>query len=315
MRGGGYMSVRVHIFLAGGHTHELDLEREDVQLAMLLRAMGANASPSDTLTSPLVRLVHKTGGTERALVFLRRHLIAVQTEPAMLDLLPTVHSARRIWLEHQATVSGSALPIQKAEYHVIHEFFGPLRDELMAWVLEREACFVPARVRSSTQSVSDDYDFRRALQLHDQGPWRERFIARLREVLPEILSALDVTMPEQHSFELSVTAHGHNDYFRAHRDNVTGKLRQRMVSLVYYFFRHPKSFRGGETVLFDTVVDGENKVKGAGYCTLTPRDDSLLAFRSETLHQVKAVRSEDGDFSRSRFTITCWLRDTSIGLS
>jgi len=306
------MPVLVRLFLSGGHRHELQLDADDPALAALLAAIGANATPGDALTSPLVRLVHRVNGVERALVFVRSHLIAVETEPPMLDLLPTVHSARQRWLASRAEKMGSQPVFESPAVHVIHDFLGAERDALYAYVLEHEADFVPTRVRSRAATVSDDYDFRRGLQLHDPGPWRARFLQRLESVLPDILRALDVAMPPAHRFELSVTAHGHNDYFRAHRDNSTGDLRQRTISLVYYFHAQPRPFTGGQLVLFDAAVEGENKVQGAGYRTLAPTDDTLVAFRSDSFHQVKAVRCEQGGFADGRFTITCWLRDTTV---
>ena len=230
--------VRIRIFLAGSHEHAWTCPPDHDSVRILMDALSANAHPSHHRASALVRLVvPKDEGGERAIAFLRQSLVAVETDPPLIDELPTVHSAKRAW----SSDKGSATAVERPAFLVIPEFFPQeTRDELFAWLVEHEADFQASGVRSTAAAAADDYDFRKSRVSMNFGPWREVVEQRLQLVLPHICMRLGFERPEHERIELQLTHHGHLDRFKAHTDNATGEMRQRLISLVYYLHRHPR---------------------------------------------------------------------------
>jgi len=304
--------VHIRVYLAGSHSHAWRCPADHPSVRIVMNALSANGLPEfgQHEGGNLVRLVvpHEDGTGERALVFLRQALVAVETEPPLVDELPTVHSARQAWLARRGKTSGAVT----RPGHVVLPGFLPqqARDELFDWLLAHEQDFLASSVRSSAAAASDDYDFRTSRVSMNLGPWRKVFEDRLATVLPEICEHLGIEVPDNPRLELQLTQHGHLDHFKAHTDNATGDLRQRRVSLVYYLHRQPRPFQGGELVLYDRVDhDDGTRRQGEGFRVIQPEDNHLVAFDSGFHHQVRTVRCPDGDFGDGRITVNGWLRD------
>ena len=305
--------VRVRIFLAGSHEHAWACDRDHPSLATLMSALSSNAHPRMFDDHMLVRLVVPDGsGGERGLVFLRTSLVAVETEPALPDLMPTIHTARRAADARRRAAMGE-ITVQRPGAAIIHDFLPQaLHDEVFESILAREADFRQSAVRSGEGSKADDYDFRRSKVHMGLGGLEGRVVQRVLDVLPGVLERMEEPFPERHHMELQVTAHNHLDYFKAHVDNATGDLRQRRVSWVYYLHRRPRPFTGGELVLFDSILDGDERRMGEGFRVIEPADNSIVFFQSHFHHQVRTVRCESRAFEDSRFTVNGWLRDLDI---
>lgn len=308
----GRVWVRIH--LAGSHQHTWTCERDDPCLQTLMDAMSSNANPRIFNDSPLVRLIVPTlEGGEHGLVFLRTSLVAVETDPPLIDLMPTIHSAVRSAEARTHPPSGE-ITVERPGAAVIPDFLPQdERDAVFAYILSREADFRPSAVRSGKAAKADDYDFRRSKVVMGLGELEAPLLARVRAVLPGVLERMGETFPERHRMELQVTAHNHLDYFKAHVDNATGELRQRRVSWVYYLHRRPRPFQGGELLLFDALVDGPDRRMGQGFRTIEPHDNSIVFFQSHFYHQVRAVNLPSKVFADGRFTVNGWLRDLDIG--
>lgn len=301
--------VTVRIFLAGSHEHTWRCSQDHPSIRTLMGALSANAHPSHHDAGVLVRLVVPTeGGGERGLVFLRHSLVAVETDPAMVDEMPTIHSARQAM---RARVARGEQVTERPRFVTVLDLFPrDVHDEILAWMIENEADFLASGVNSGPDSAADDYDFRRSRVNMKTGRWRKLFEDKLQLVLPGICARLEVPMPDRPHLELQMTQHGHMDRFKTHMDNVTGTLRQRVISLVYYLHRRPRPFKGGELVLWDKVRDGDGKPRqGEGFRVLEPEANTLVAFPSDFYHQVRTVRMPDGAFGDGRFTVNGWLRD------
>lgn len=305
--------VDVVVFLAGAHHHRWRCAADHPSVRVLMDALSANAHPQHHAgTSPIVRLVVPAeGGGERGIVFLRQALVAVETQPPLIDLMPTIHSARRSWVARQGASDSS---VTRPEHVVLADFLpAEIRNELFAWILAHEADFLPSGVRSRPGNASDDYDFRRSKVSMNVREWRSVFESRLGAVMPAICEQLGEAVPERPHLELQMTHHGHLDGFKVHTDNSTGTLRQRRISLVYYLHRHPRPFRGGELVLYDQIRDDEGRPhKGEGFRIVQPDDNTLVAFQSGFHHQVRTVQLADGSFADGRITVNGWLRDLDV---
>ena len=138
------------------------------------------------------------------------------------------------------------------------------------------------------------------------------FEALLRARLKAVRAAIQVpAFPYSHA-EIQVTASRGGDFYKAHRDGVPGDdaaMRSRRVSFVYYFSRRPQPFSGGQLRLFDCDLGGLHYDK-ARYTALEPRDNSIVFFPSDRLHEVAQVLSVSQDFLDSRFTVNGWLHCT-----
>ena len=135
--------------------------------------------------------------------------------------------------------------------------------ELLAWALDNEQKFEPAKVFSEgghTQAVN--LDRRSALKLRHFGPLKEVLTRRLMERLPEIMRGTGYSGPEPTSLEFELNAYGEGGHFGAHMDVSAGPNRKpvggkagedRILSAVYYFYTEPKGFAGGALRLFRLV--------------------------------------------------------------
>jgi Rps23 Pro-64 3,4-dihydroxylase Tpa1-like proline 4-hydroxylase len=121
---------------------------------------------------------------------------------------------------------------------------------------------------------------------------------------------------EAAAVELELAAHGDGAHFHAHLDIPNGKHRKplgaepgmdRILSAVYYFHREPKAFSGGDLRLFrfgahpaDGPVAEEDRVD------IAPLQNSLVAFPSWALHEVRPIQCPSQAFEDYRFAINCW---------
>lgn len=300
-------TVEVRVVLAGGVERSWRCPTDDPSVKLLMDALATNAHPQAGRDRPLVRLVIPGETGERALVFLRTSLVAVEIEPPLVEVMPTVHTARASAAPAGPTVDER---VERPRAAVFPDFLSPEdRDEVLRYLLEHEREFVASGVQSADESRDDDYDYRRSRVLMDFGPLRAPFLAAIRATMPHALRALDLEMPEDPRYELQVTAHNHLDYFKVHRDNTNPAVRERLVSWVWYLHRHPRPFRGGELVLFDSLVGPSGARQGSGFRLFEPADNTLIVFPSACYHLVRTIHCPTRAFADSRFTVNGWLRD------
>lgn len=184
---------------------------------------------------------------------------------------------------------------------------------LLDWVLANRDRFTPATVTDGTNIHTDDHK-RVALKLRDLGPLEMVLRSKLLGILPTIIDAVGGRLPDEPSLELELTAYGDGAFYVAHRDIPVGPDRttlgahpgeDRLLSAVYYFNRPPQRFSGGELRLYRFGTDAGSA--GAGdWLDISPRDNSLAAFASWAIHEVRAVACPSGKFEDSRFALNCW---------
>jgi Rps23 Pro-64 3,4-dihydroxylase Tpa1-like proline 4-hydroxylase len=102
-----------------------------------------------------------------------------------------------------------------------------------------------------------------------------------------------------------MTASNDADFFKRHTDSSLHE--GRTVSFVYYFYREPKAFTGGELRVYDTRVEGDRIVGGRKYDTIIPRQNQMLFFPSYLFHEVLPVRCPSQKLADSRFTVNGWI--------
>ena len=135
----------------------------------------------------------------------------------------------------------------------------------------------------------------------------EMFDKRLRAMLPVVRQQLGIPWFPLVKVERQLTAHGRGGFFVPHVDTGDGHVQGRRISCVYYFYRQPKPFQGGELKLYDTWVTPTGNTGAGTYTALAPIDNSIIFFSSDAFHEVCPVETATDAFADSRFTVTIWF--------
>lgn len=192
---------------------------------------------------------------------------------------------------------------------------------ILDWASSGQRRFDQALVHDIGMGQSSQIDPKRriASTSADLGPIETMVRERFNGVRERLAAATGTAIPPG-PLELELASHGDGAFFTAHTDLPVGRNRaphsseeghDRILSAVYYFARRPVAFTGGGLRLyrFGTTVSGRDEP--SNYVELRPVPNSLVAFPSMTLHEVRRVGCPTGDWRDHRFAINCWyLRDT-----
>jgi Rps23 Pro-64 3,4-dihydroxylase Tpa1-like proline 4-hydroxylase len=173
---------------------------------------------------------------------------------------------------------------------------------LVNFTLERENEFV------STTTSTGDLDYRKSVVLHSFPEFSELIAKRIREVAPDVRSKLGIPQFAITQIEAQLTGHNDGNYYKVHNDNGSADTATRELTYVYYFYREPKGFSGGELVIYDSKIENNYYVKADSYHTVEPRNNSIVFFASRYMHEVLPIHCPSRQFADSRFTINGWIR-------
>jgi SM-20-related protein len=193
---------------------------------------------------------------------------------------------------------------------VLDEFLAPQElDELTCYALEHESTFSASEVVSP---VADggvvNYEHRRSRVFTDLGKHREVLLGRILGVLPQILEKLGMEKFSIAEVETQITASNDGDFFRSHNDNGSDKVASRYLTFVYFFHREPRQFEGGDLRIHDARLERGDYVSAGSYQTIVPRQNQIVFFPCELLHEITPVECPSRLFADSRFTLNGWLR-------
>jgi Rps23 Pro-64 3,4-dihydroxylase Tpa1-like proline 4-hydroxylase len=127
-------------------------------------------------------------------------------------------------------------------------------------------------------------------------------------VLPDVLQKLGMEPFTIASVEAQITASNDGDFFGFHSDNGSQKVASRYLTFVYFFHREPKQFEGGELRLHDARLENGVYVRAGKYQTIAPRQNQIVFFPCEVMHEITPVHCASRNFADSRFTLNGWLR-------
>lgn len=282
-------TVSVKVSLIGGHTRTLELSEDAPQLRELLTAL-ANPEGAGLVQLPLE-------GGAAAFSFPATSLVSVVTEP------PVVVDVDCREGEDPPTPA-SAVPGAEGCV-VVDEFLPPdERQEMLDWALAHEHRCVPGAVSSGDSSS------RRNLVIAGfGGTARARKVEnRLLVHYPLVARHLGLPVVPLERAESQLTAGNDGDYFLAHADDgADPETVSRYLTCVYYFFRDPKGFDGGNLRLYADASHGESASADARFREIDVVDNRLVVFPSGTIHEILPVRCSSGVFADSRFAVSCWL--------
>lgn len=139
------------------------------------------------------------------------------------------------------------------------------------------------------------------------GPVREAcgcLATRIQDLLPDLFTGLGVAPFAVTEVPLSFVngLDGHSG--SPHADESGDRFR---VSLLYYFYRSPKAFRGGDLQFYDGDSNSANGYGDEPVATIDLDDNLLVAFPSHVFHGISDVVCDSTDFEDGRFAAIGFL--------
>ena len=193
---------------------------------------------------------------------------------------------------------------------VLDEFLAPQElEQLTRFTLEHEADFQTSEVLSpQAEGGMVNYDHRRSRVLMDLGHHQDLMLERIQTVLPEVLKKLDMDEFSPAAVEAQITASNDGDFFHFHSDNASDRVASRYLTFVYFFHREPQPFEGGELRIHDAHLEGNEYVSEGSYQSIVPRQNQIVFFPCQLMHEITEVKCPSQHFADSRFTVNGWLR-------
>jgi SM-20-related protein len=193
---------------------------------------------------------------------------------------------------------------------VLDEFLAPQElNNLMDFALEHEADFQTSEVVSpGVEGGLVNYEHRRSRVLMDLGGYQDLIVNRIKAVLSQVLAKLEMEEFSIAEVEAQMTASNDGDFFHFHNDNSNERVSSRYLTFVYFFHREPLGFAGGELRIHDARLEEGRYVSEGSYQTIVPRQNQIVFFPCELMHEITPVKCPSGLFADSRFTLNGWLR-------
>jgi Rps23 Pro-64 3,4-dihydroxylase Tpa1-like proline 4-hydroxylase len=282
----GAVDVRVH-FLAVPSV-KLRCDRNDPLIGRLFAALEDNPGSGQLLCLP------NDGDEGRMLYVPSSQVAAVETWPPLDPGLLAAGTPSYV------TPASQSPPLRIMKNYLPES----LARQFLAQTVQNRDGFEASSVTTKVE------DYRRSKVLHLEGALREQFEARVYESLLTAARAFGIQIPADRKFDSQLTASGHGDFFKSHRDrgNDGEETSNRLLTYVYYFHREPKPFSGGELRLYDFEEGSWNPA--ASYRTIAPEHNMLVVFPSWANHEVLPVIVPSGAFEDSRFTVNGWLLES-----
>jgi Rps23 Pro-64 3,4-dihydroxylase Tpa1-like proline 4-hydroxylase len=230
--------------------------------------------------------------------------------PPPAEPQPPNHGIRTTVVSQANVAVVERAEILPAKCVVLDEFLAPQElDELTHFTLEHEPDFSASEVISPVEDGGVvNYEHRRSRVLMDLQRHQDVILNRIRGVLPQVVQELGMEGFSIADVEVQITASNDGDFFRFHSDNGSDRVASRYLTFVYFFHREPRQFEGGELRIHDARLEDGTYVSEGSYQAVVPRQNQIVFFPCELLHEITPVTCPSGQFADSRFTLNGWLR-------
>lgn len=142
---------------------------------------------------------------------------------------------------------------------------------------------------------------RQSLTISDFGPCRQIIRDAVAPLVDEFSREFGISLGKKRQFDGSLVAHTDGAYYKPHVDLGGPDFhRSRAISAVYYFFRTPAAFTGGDLRIFRLDRPGE-------FVDIPARDNQLVVFPAMVPHEVRPVHCPSNDFADARFALNLWI--------
>ncbi|MEG4212709.1 2OG-Fe(II) oxygenase [Microcoleus sp. S13_B4] len=295
--------VKVKILLTGGHQCTVILKSDTPLLHSLIKTL-VDRTQQTLGFSTLFQIPIDDGRS--ALSFPGEHLVGLVTEPPIyLQELQPPQPATPVEIP-DTEIPAPAPPVNDdliSRYAQIDNFLTPAeKNKLIKYVLAKESEFV------STSTSTNAEDYRRSMVLHSFPEFSELMVNRIKAILPDVLKSLNILSFPLGEIEAQLTMHNDNNFYKLHNDSGSPDTASRFFTYVYYFYREPKAFSGGELQIYDSKIENNFYVAADTFRTVEPRNNSIVFFLSRYMHEVLRVSCPSKAFADSRFTINGWVR-------
>ncbi|MDZ8090090.1 MAG: 2OG-Fe(II) oxygenase [Nostoc sp. DedQUE12b] len=280
--------VKVQLLLTGGHQYTIYLKSDAPVLHSLLTTVVARAYKQESELHNLFQIPIDEGRS--VLCFPSEYLIGVVTEPPIF-----VQQSEKVQLQNDYILA--------SDYIQIDNFLKPEEHKsLLKYVLEKESDFLPSN------TSTNDVNYRQSMVVYSFAEFSELILKRIQAMIPDIISKLNLPSFSVSQIESQLTAHNDGNYYKLHNDNGSSDTDTRELTYVYYFYQEPKSFSGGELLIYDSKIENNLYVNAETFKTVEPRNNSIVFFLSRYMHEVLPVNCPSQAFGDSRFTINGWVR-------
>lgn len=187
------------------------------------------------------------------------------------------------------------------------------QEELWQFTKNNDKGFVLSDIYNDKLPVNDRQYHRHSLILDQPFTLAPLIVEKVRQVIPQVLAVLQSKEFPIGPIEAQLTAHNDGEYFKLHNDNGVEDLASRTLTFVYYFHQQPKAFTGGELRIYEGKVEGEKGEKFVPkvYHAVVPKNNCIVFFPSQLMHEVTQVQCPSQKFLDGRFTVNGWIHDAS----
>jgi len=207
------------------------------------------------------------------------------------------------WLSSRQIARRPATPIVVLDEFLVSEELTGLLD----YTLSHHRYFASTRVIGREGEGVIDRANRRSRVLMAWSPFHDILANRIGAFFPVVLEKLRWPSFQVGHIETQLTASNHEEFFKTHSDNANDAVRTRELTFVYFFYREPKAFSGGELKVYDTVVKDGCRLPVGPFQVIHPRQNQIVFFPSYCLHEVTTICCPSRGFADSRFTLNGWL--------
>lgn len=254
-------------------------DRANIALKILEMAGGSSVTPLESLKSFSI-----SNGS------------AVSQLPAKtIEALPT----------SAPIVAENSLTILPANYVQIENFFTLEENkEALKIALKQSGKFVA----SKTTTQASNYRKSSILYATLFPDFYEFLRKKLIATLPSVLTQLNLSPFTVSQVEMQLTAHNDGCFYKIHNDSGSPETNTRIISYVYYFYKEPKNFSGGNLRLYATEWQNGYALNEGEFIDIEPHNNSIVFFDSRCKHEVMPVSCPSRRFEDGRFTLNGWFR-------
>ena len=189
---------------------------------------------------------------------------------------------------------------------IVDDFVGGAgAEQLFQYAIAHESGFQPSKVALGHGGIIDES--RRVSKVNsDIDPVMPLIEPAIRKAVDDAIPKLGLVNVESYLLEPELTWCGDGGFFKMHTDTLYRDrlANQRVMTVVYYFYKEPKAFTGGQLRLYGLGADANGGIQQE----IEPRFDRAVFFPSWFPHEVLPVHCSSGAFADGRFAISCWVR-------
>lgn len=129
---------------------------------------------------------------------------------------------------------------------------------------------------------------------------------KFKEILNSFVFPINL-LGQTNFHESQVSRYGNQGQeYKYHQDSFA-ENNSRMITLVYYFNKEPKKYKGGEIQFTRSPIsDGKIFDKNQTPITITPENNMMVVFSSKVAHTVLPTTSPK-TFDSGRFSVNIWV--------